>query len=376
MGVADSTDTTQVGYYTANVVTANDYYPFGMEMPGRTFSLDSGAKFRYGFNGKEKDNSIEDVNGADYEYGARIYDARIGRWLSMDPWFKKYPDLNPYVFSVDNPIRIADPDGKGIIDGKIKNTPYEAALNTVLSLQSESVKKIFAPFLGTSYNIIYDPFTGSDDDGAQTDPHYGPGGPNTSAITHLNLAPALGYTEVNQGFSYEYKNKPIANFLTILHEGVHAYIINQIKLGNLPPDARDTRLDGDENHNLMADNYRNVIVDGLTEYNKTLPEKDRLSTEQIDAVSWVGLDETDAFKKVYTTDAQVEAWKEETSAILQTKTNPTTGKSPTDSTTTSTGNTKTGNITSSGNGTSNNSQTNQGANNANQQSSSSQGNSN
>jgi len=50
MEVDSSTDTTLISYYTANVVTASDYYPFGMQMPGRLFMLDSSAQFRYGFN--------------------------------------------------------------------------------------------------------------------------------------------------------------------------------------------------------------------------------------------------------------------------------------------------------------------------------------
>ena len=68
-------------YYTADVATANDYYPFGMTMPGRKYSQ-ANSGYRYGFNGKELDNSTGEGN---LDFGARMYDARIGRFKSIDP---------------------------------------------------------------------------------------------------------------------------------------------------------------------------------------------------------------------------------------------------------------------------------------------------
>jgi hypothetical protein len=43
---------------TATVASASDYYPFGLQMDGRTFSS---ADYRYGFNGKEKDELLDDT---------------------------------------------------------------------------------------------------------------------------------------------------------------------------------------------------------------------------------------------------------------------------------------------------------------------------
>lgn len=84
-----------------------------MVEPGRKFVKGS-SKYRYGFNGKEKDN--EDYGeGNAYDFGARIYDPRIGRWLSKDPLQKKYPNLCPYNFCANNPIIFVDPNGKEII---------------------------------------------------------------------------------------------------------------------------------------------------------------------------------------------------------------------------------------------------------------------
>lgn len=76
-------------------------------MPGRLYNS---ANYRYGFNGKENDNEVKGVgNSLDFE--ARIYDTRIGRWLSIDPLVKKYPEFSPYIFSNNKPIWFTDPDG-------------------------------------------------------------------------------------------------------------------------------------------------------------------------------------------------------------------------------------------------------------------------
>ena len=96
-----------VDSYKADIVSANDYYPFGMLMPGRKYSI-ANTNYRYGFNGKENDKDIE--NGVQ-DYGMRIYDGRLGRFLSDDPITKKYPELTPYQFSSNRPIAGVDLDG-------------------------------------------------------------------------------------------------------------------------------------------------------------------------------------------------------------------------------------------------------------------------
>jgi len=49
-----------------------------------------------------------------YDFGARMYDARLGRWLSVDPLEKKYPSMSPYSGMGNNPILIVDVDGRDI----------------------------------------------------------------------------------------------------------------------------------------------------------------------------------------------------------------------------------------------------------------------
>jgi RHS repeat-associated protein len=78
-------------------------------MPGRKYPA-AGGLYRYGFNGKEKSDEVYG-DGNVYDYGFRIYDPRIGKFLSTDPLFKSYPELTPYQFASNCPIEAIDLDG-------------------------------------------------------------------------------------------------------------------------------------------------------------------------------------------------------------------------------------------------------------------------
>ena len=98
-----------IDYYNADVITANDYYPFGSQMPGRKYSQPN-STYRYGFNGKENDKEVKG-EGNQQDYGLRIYDPRLGKFLSVDPLFKEYPWNSPYAFAENEPIANIDLDG-------------------------------------------------------------------------------------------------------------------------------------------------------------------------------------------------------------------------------------------------------------------------
>lgn len=80
-----------------------------MGMPGRKYT--NGSGYRYGFNGKEKAEEIK-IDG--YDYGARMLDTRLGRWLSVDPLARQYYSLSPYTFVANTPLQAKDPDGERI----------------------------------------------------------------------------------------------------------------------------------------------------------------------------------------------------------------------------------------------------------------------
>ncbi len=88
----------------------SDYYPFGSSLPTRSWS-DASRAYRYGFNGKEKDSEGMGGGSSTYDYGFRIYNSNLGRFLSVDPLLKEYPWYTTYQFAGNKPIWALDLDG-------------------------------------------------------------------------------------------------------------------------------------------------------------------------------------------------------------------------------------------------------------------------
>ena len=93
--------TNHVAHYLADVVSYSDYFPYGMQMPGRNGN--DGDGYRYGFQSQEVDNEIKGTgNSVNYKY--RMHDPRVGRFFAIDPLAKDYPWNSPYAFSENNVI--------------------------------------------------------------------------------------------------------------------------------------------------------------------------------------------------------------------------------------------------------------------------------
>ena len=84
-----------------------DYSPFGVQLDGRTISMDS---YRYGFQNQEKDDEIKGV-GNSVNYSFRMHDPRVGRFFSVDPLSQKYPWYTPYQFSGNKVIWATELEG-------------------------------------------------------------------------------------------------------------------------------------------------------------------------------------------------------------------------------------------------------------------------
>ena len=80
-----------------------------MMMPGRQYNAATG--YRYGFNGKEKLDEIKG-EGNSLDFGARIYDPRLGRFLSVDPLATNQPHNSPYIFADNSPVFLIDVNGE------------------------------------------------------------------------------------------------------------------------------------------------------------------------------------------------------------------------------------------------------------------------
>ncbi len=115
-------------------------------MPNRSYT--AGSQFRYGFNGKENDNDVKET-GNQQDYGMRIYDPRIGKFLSVDPLTKKFPWLSVYQFSENNPIRFVDLDGAESFDPFTKWFATEAVI-TITTKPNSTKAKAFGLALGVA----------------------------------------------------------------------------------------------------------------------------------------------------------------------------------------------------------------------------------
>jgi RHS repeat-associated protein len=120
-----------------------------MVMPGRKYPTDGGL-YRYGFNGKENDNEVKG-EGNQQDYGMRIYDPRLVKFLSVDPLTKRFSMLTPYQFASNTPIQAIDLDGgeaKIVTTTIFSNSSGETVINT---LKTEQVNNPYRLGPGTLY---------------------------------------------------------------------------------------------------------------------------------------------------------------------------------------------------------------------------------
>lgn len=92
--------------YESELITSQQYYAFGMLMPGMQFG--ASGNYRYGFNGQEMSNEIK---GTGNSYTAEFweYDPRVGTRWNTDPVVR--PNISPYVTLGSNPIMFVDRNG-------------------------------------------------------------------------------------------------------------------------------------------------------------------------------------------------------------------------------------------------------------------------
>ncbi len=90
------------------VVSYDDYDPWGLTLADRSMNI-AQSDLPNKFTGKERDTDF----GLDWDYfGARYYNAEIGRWMSVDPKAQLAPDVTPYQYTHNNPVVRIDPDGE------------------------------------------------------------------------------------------------------------------------------------------------------------------------------------------------------------------------------------------------------------------------
>ena len=96
---------------TSDIKQINHYYPFGLNMEGN-WQGGAWGQNKYQYNEKELNQDF----GLDWnDYGARFYDAALARWNGIDILADKYSRFSPYNYTLDNPIKFIDPDGKIVL---------------------------------------------------------------------------------------------------------------------------------------------------------------------------------------------------------------------------------------------------------------------
>jgi len=127
---------------TGTVLQEDSYYPFGMAQYGFAYQSGTSYKNKYLYNGTELQDDFglnwyvpenlgffESIdfrgcskNNANHRfaifrhYGARFYDAVLGRWHSVDPLAEDYYKRTPFNYTLNNPIKLIDPNGS-FVDG-------------------------------------------------------------------------------------------------------------------------------------------------------------------------------------------------------------------------------------------------------------------
>jgi len=151
------------------VVQHIEYVPFG-----EVFIEEKNNKWNtpYLFNAKE----LDEETGL-YYYGARYYDPRVSVWYGVDPKWEEYPNITPYAYCLNNPVKLVDPDGqKAMVIVKGNTITVSAviqvygrgATNTGISNIKSSINNHWAkqsnganwtytdPANGDVYNVVMD----------------------------------------------------------------------------------------------------------------------------------------------------------------------------------------------------------------------------
>ena len=161
------------------IVEEKNYYPFGLQHKGYNDQPSARRNMvgqRFGFGGKEL---TEELGLETYDFGARNYDASLGRWMNIDPLADKYHSISAYSYVANNPLFFKDPDGERIwiyyqdSDGNEQRVEYK---NKQLYSESGKVYKPDGDFLPNIMDaldnlgstdigkVVLDKLVGSDND--------------------------------------------------------------------------------------------------------------------------------------------------------------------------------------------------------------------
>jgi RHS repeat-associated protein len=82
-------------------------------------------------------------NGNAYNFGARIYDNRIARWMSLDPAAKEYPEFSDYIFVANSPLSFIDPTGAVVEPADNLTQAQKSRVQAAIKLSKERLPKLY-----------------------------------------------------------------------------------------------------------------------------------------------------------------------------------------------------------------------------------------
>lgn len=269
----------------AEVLDTNEYYPFGMNFIrsgiSDTIFDPLAVPYNYKYNGKELQET------GMYDYGARFYMPDIGRWGVVDPLAEKYPDISPYVYTANNPIKFIDPDGRDIVPSKaFLNSGYGGVYGKLMKSNSQYQNYLSKYANSKDYNFyLY-----------FNDNKVSPGAfATTYTLTNFRttmqgnkiLSQAVTGAKSDSYYAeYVFKQEgydisEIAIASTLIHEAIHGKIASiSIKGEN-------------DGHNTF-NNYHNDFLKALKEYNTD--NNLGYSDQQLLDLSWQGTEKSKQFK--------------------------------------------------------------------------------
>jgi len=128
----------------SNPIQSTDYYPFGL-----TMNMSDGSSNEYLYNGKELQEETDWL-----DYGARMYDASLGRFFTQDRFAEEYYGLSAYQYTANNPILFIDVNGDYIFINGEDNKRYKYENGELYSKDKNGDWKEYKAKAGSYLSVI------------------------------------------------------------------------------------------------------------------------------------------------------------------------------------------------------------------------------